>query len=81
VTIIDAGLAKRLWPQGPIGRLLSVYRTGWRNDLEVIGVTGNVRVTRVRDENIPHFMLPYGSHPNAMSLVVKTERQSTALAH
>ena len=63
VTIIDAVLAKRLWPQGPIGRLLSVYRTGWRNDLEVIGVTGDVRVTRVRDESIPHFMLPYGTYP------------------
>ena len=73
VTIIDAVLAKRLWPRGPIGRLLSVYRTGWRNDLEVIGVTGNVRVTRVRDESIPHFMLPYGSYPSAMSLVVNTD--------
>jgi putative ABC transport system permease protein len=73
VTIIDAVLAKRLWPQGAIGRLLSVYRTGWRNDLEVIGVTGNVRVTRVRDAGIPHFMLPYGSYPSAMSLVVNTD--------
>ena len=73
VTIIDAGLAKRLWPEGPIGRLLSVYRTGRRNDLEVIGVTGNVRVTQVRDESIPHFMLPYGDYPSAMSLVVKTD--------
>ncbi|HYI95677.1 MAG TPA: ABC transporter permease [Bryobacteraceae bacterium] len=73
VTIIDAGLAKRLWPEGPIGRVLSVYRTGWRNDMEIIGVTGNVRVTRVRDESIPHFMLPYGAYPSSMSLVVKTE--------
>jgi putative ABC transport system permease protein len=73
VTIIDAGLAKRLWPEGAIGKLVSVYRTGWRNDLQVIGVTGNVRVTRVRDESIPHFMLPYSNYPSAMSLVVKTD--------
>ncbi len=72
VTIIDAVLAKRLWPQGAIGRMLSVYRTGWRNDLEIVGVTGNLRVTRVRDESIPHFMLPYGSYPSAMSIVVQT---------
>ena len=43
VTIIDERLAKRLWPEGAIGKRLSVYRTGWRNDLEVVGVTGAVR--------------------------------------
>ncbi len=49
VTIIDEGLAKRLWPEeSAIGKTLSVYRTGWRNDLEVVGVTAPVRVTRVR---------------------------------
>jgi putative ABC transport system permease protein len=79
VTIIDAGLAKRLWPEGAIGKLVSVYRTGWRNDLQVIGVTGNVRVTRVRDESIPHFMLPYSSYPSAMSLVVKTDEPTGRL--
>ena len=63
VTIIDAGLAKRLWPEGAIGKRLSVYRTGWRNDLEVVGVTAAVRVTRVRDESIPHFMMPSGIIP------------------
>jgi hypothetical protein len=80
VTIIDAGLAKRLWPEGPIGKRLSVYRTGWRNDLEVIGVTGDVRVTRVRDESIPHFMLPYGSYPTSMSLVVKSDEPVERIA-
>jgi predicted permease len=72
VAIIDEGLAKRLWPEGAIGKRLAVYRTGWRNDLEVIGVTARVRVTRVRDDSIPHFMLPYGTYPGEMSLVVKT---------
>jgi putative ABC transport system permease protein len=37
---------------------LAVYRTGWRHDLEVVGVTAAVRATRVRDQNIPHFMMP-----------------------
>ena len=37
--IIDEGLAKRLWPEGAIGKRLAVYRTGWRDDFEVVGVT------------------------------------------
>lgn len=72
VTIIDESLAKRLWPEGAIGKILSVYRTGWRNDMEVIGVTAEVRMTRVRDQSIPHFLMPYGTYPPEMSLVVKT---------
>lgn len=81
VTIIDQGLAKRLWPEGAIGNVLSVYRTGWRNDLEVVGVTAAVRVTRVRDDSIPHFMMPYdGSYSREMSLVVKTSEAAERMA-
>ena len=80
VTIIDEGLAKRLWPEGAIGKRLSIYRTGWRNDLEVVGVTAAVRVTRVRDGAIPHFMMPYSSYPAAMSLVVKTREPVESMA-
>jgi len=80
VTIIDEGLAERLWPEGAIGKVLSVYRTGRRNDLEVVGVTAPVRVTRVRDGSIPHFMMPYGSYPVGMSLVVKTREPAESLA-
>jgi putative ABC transport system permease protein len=80
VTIIDEGLAQRLWPDGAIGRRLSVFRTGWRNDLEVIGVTAAVRLTRVRDGTISHFMMPYSSYPAGMSLVVKTREPAESLA-
>ena len=80
VTIVDEGLARRLWPEGAIGRILSIYRTGWRNDLEVIGVTAAVRVTRVKDGSVPHFMMPYGSYPNGASLVVKTRRPAEIMA-
>jgi putative ABC transport system permease protein len=72
VTVIDEGLAKRLWPEGAIGKRLAIYRTGRRQDLEVVGVTANVRTTQVRDENIPHFMIPYHIYPIELSLVVKT---------
>jgi putative ABC transport system permease protein len=78
--IIDEGLAKRLWPEGAIGKHLSVYRTGWRNDLEVVGVTTGVRVTRVRDDNVPHFMIPYGPYPSEMSLVIKTPETAERIA-
>ena len=74
VTIIDEGLAKRLWPEGAIGKRLAIYRTGRRQDLEVVGVTANVRTTQVRDENIPHFMIPYHIYPIELSLVVKTRQ-------
>jgi ABC-type lipoprotein release transport system permease subunit len=69
VTIVDENLANRLWPEGAIGKRLVVYRTGWRDELEVIGMTPPVRVTRVRDSNIPHFIMPDG-YP--MPLVIKT---------
>ena len=76
VTIIDERLAKRLWPEGAIGKRLAVHRTGWKSDLEVVGVTAAVRATRVRDENIPHFMMPSVE----MSLVIKTHLTAELLA-
>ncbi len=80
VAIIDEGLAKRLWPEGAIGKRMVVYRTGWLNDFEVIGVTSGVRVTRVRDGNVPHFMIPYSLYPREMSLVIKTREAPERIA-
>ena len=80
VAIIDEGLAKRLWPEGAIGKRLAVYRTGWRNDFEVIGVTSGVRATRVRDGNVSHLMIPYGPYPSEMSLVIKTRETAERIA-
>jgi putative ABC transport system permease protein len=80
VTIIDQRLAQRLWPEGALGKRLSVFRTGWRNDLEVVGVTAPVRTTRVRDENIAHFMMPYGDYPQGMTFVIKTRQPVERMA-
>ena len=77
VTIIDDRLAKRLWPEGAIGKRLAVYRTGWRHDLEVIGVIVPVRAKRVRDDSVPHFMLPDEYPP---SLVIKTHETPARMA-
>jgi ABC-type antimicrobial peptide transport system permease subunit len=76
VTIIDERLATQLFPEGAIGKRLAVYRTGWRSDLEVVGVTAAVRSTRVRDESIPHFMMPSVE----MSLVIKTHQTASQMA-
>jgi predicted permease len=80
VTIIDERLAKRLWPEGAIGKHLSVYRTGRRDDIEIIGVTAAVRATQVRDDSIPHFMIPYSLYPVELSLVVKTREPAERMA-
>ena len=76
VTIIDERLAKRLWPEGAIGKRLAVYRTGWRSDLEVIGVTAAVRAMRVRDDDTPNFIMPSVE----MLLVIKTRQTAQQLA-
>lgn len=79
-TIIDRELATRLWPEGAIGKRLSIYRTGRRDEVEVIGVTNGARLTRVRDENTPHFILPYAAYPADMSLVVRNRNGAERLA-
>jgi predicted permease len=80
VTIVSERLAKQLWPEGAIGKRLAVYRTGWHQDLEVIGVTATVRSTQVRDENILHFILPYSLNAVEMSLVVRTNEPLDSFA-
>jgi putative ABC transport system permease protein len=80
VAIIDRELAKRLWPEGAIGKQLVVYRTGRQDEVEVIGVTSSARLTRVRDRNTPHFIFPYGDYPAGMSLVIKTPNSAANVA-
>lgn len=79
VTIIDEHLAKHLWPEGAVGKQLVVFRTGHRHELEVVGVTVAVRVTDVRDEDAPHYMLPYSDYPRQMSLVIRTHNTAARL--
>lgn len=78
--IIDEELATRLWPEGAIGKRLAIYRTGRRDEVEVIGVANSARLTRVRDENTPHFILPYSLYPAGMSLVIRTRSTTERLA-
>ena len=50
--IIDEQLATRLWPEGAIGKRLVVYRTGRRDEFEVIGVTSTARLPETRNRSI-----------------------------
>ncbi len=79
VAIVDERLALRLWPEGAIGRRLAIERNTTREELEVVGVVAPVRATRVRDEDIPHFIVPYHLYPIEMSLVIKTRENAAAL--
>ncbi len=80
VAIIDEMLAKRLWPMGAIGKRLAIFRTSRTDELEIVGVTAAVRMTRIRAENMPHFMIPYGTYPPYMSLVVRTTDAPDSMA-
>lgn len=80
VVIVDERIARQLWPEGALGKrlVMQVGRDG-RDVLEVVGVTKALRVTRVRDEGLPHFFVPYHIYSINMSLVIKTGESAAAL--
>jgi putative ABC transport system permease protein len=76
--IVDARIARELWPQGAVGQRLALSgRPVW--NLEVIGVTEPVRVTSVRDDSLPHLFIPFHRFPIEMALVMKTTLPPAAL--
>jgi predicted permease len=80
VAIVDASLAHRLWPEGAMGRHL-YYKSGRTvQDLEIVGITAPVRAMRVRDAEIPNFLVPYHVFPHELSLVIKTRQSAASLA-
>jgi putative ABC transport system permease protein len=80
VVIVDERIARQFWPDGALGKQLVIQVGSNRVGLEVIGVTAPLRVTRVRDEGLPHFFLPYHLYSIDMSLVIKTRERAEALA-
>ena len=79
LVIVDERIARQLWPQGALGKKLFIQVGRSRFSLEVIGVINPVRVTRVRDEGLPHFFVPYHVYAIQMSLVIKTKESAAAL--
>lgn len=79
VVIVDARIARELWPAGAVGQRLAVSGRPVAN-LEVIGVTEPVRVTSVREDGVPHLFLPYHRFAIEMALVIKTDLDAAVLA-
>jgi predicted permease len=80
VVIIDERIARRLWPEGAVGRVLAYGRGNSSIPLEVIGVSEPVRVTRVRDDTLPHLFIPYHLFTIEQGLVIRTNESAEAIA-
>lgn len=79
VAIVDERLARRLWPEGALGRRLVMGDAPRQSTLEVIGVSSPVRVTRVRDDAMLTIVVPYHAFGLEHSLVVKTRESAASL--
>jgi predicted permease len=79
VVIIDERIAKQLWPDGAIGKQLAYQRGTSSTPLEVIGVSEPVRVTRVRDDTLPHLFIPFHLFTVEQALVIKTSESAAAI--
>ena len=83
VTIVDATLARRLWPKGdPIGQRLrptSSSQEPWR---QVVGVVRDVKCESLTDISGGEYYVPLRQHPETpLSLVVRTSGDmNTALS-
>ncbi len=80
VAIVDDRLARRLWPEGALGKRLVLQAGRSRQELEVVGITAAVRSTRVRDDDTPHIFVPYHVFPIDLSLTIKTQRTAASIA-
>ena len=78
VVIIDERIARQLWPEGAVGKILS-YDRGKPTPLEVIGVSETLRVTRVRDDSLPHLFIPYHLYQVEQGLVIRTRLSAEAI--
>jgi putative ABC transport system permease protein len=78
VAIVSAGLAKRVWPgQNPIGRKLDNFR----DLLEVIGVTPDIRSTSLDHDPVNMMYVPYWQRAQRNgSLLVRTAMDPRGIA-
>jgi putative ABC transport system permease protein len=79
VTIVDERIARRLWPDGAIGKHLAMHTPARTTMLEVIGVTEPVRATRVSDAEVANVMLPIHLGVGDVSMVIRTTRSASTL--
>lgn len=79
VAMLDERLAKELWPDGAIGKRVSMQVGRDTQVLEVVGVTNPVRMTQVRDADVANVFVPYHVLPRDVSLVIRTNESAVTL--
>jgi len=80
VAIVNATLARRLWPdRSPVGQILHAgCKT--RSEMEVIGVAQDTKVVSLGEPAGPHFYLPYSqNYTGLVTLVLETAREPAAM--
>lgn len=72
VVILSRTAAERFFPGAdPLGKVVDLQLVGGPRPMEVIGVAGDVRLSRLEDEPEAALWVPYAQHPrNVMRLVV-----------
>jgi putative ABC transport system permease protein len=80
VVVVDERIATQLWPEGAIGKRLAYPRGRGSISLEVIGVSEPVRVTRVRDDAMPHMFIPFHMFAIEQGLVIRTTHDAAVIA-
>ena len=78
VAIVDETLARRYWPDGDaIGKRI---RYSWSDQwMTIVGVTGGVKNSNLKDDMAPHFYYPYAqSQTREMYLTVRTVGEPAA---
>lgn len=79
VTVISAGLARKIWPdQDALGRKLD---NGNSQPMEVIGITPDIRSTNLDKDPANIMYIPYWQRPQPVgSLLVRTAMEPTGMA-
>lgn len=75
VAIISAGIAKHYFGDtlSPIGRMIKFDKVPEKRWMEIIGVVGDVRVWRLKDDPTPQIYIPYAQQPTRLlALVART---------
>ena len=83
VVIVNEALAAQAWPAAdPIGQRIIVPWGGEEEELEVVGVVGNVRQRGVDLGGQPALYRPYAQFPafGSMSLLVRTATEAAGLS-
>jgi predicted permease len=82
IAIVNATLARRLWPdRSPVGQVLRVgCKT--RSDMEVVGVARDSKVVSLGEPAGPHFYLPYSqNYTGLVTLVLETAMEPKTMVN